>query len=188
MRRNWYREWPFWTTMMIVPLNMEVVVVPLFLIRFLGLSGINLIIGGALCTAFEVSYWYWFTGWLLNWLKEGPTVQNAISFSKDKVAPRVKEAGLILMINGWVRIHIIDRFNPDNYTKKKLFQFIRGLSYLSGCLALFFIGTWPILWFTGLIVCRSTKWKIGLCSLVLGNIVKNLGFGTGISILWDTIF
>ncbi len=180
---RWYKEWPFWTTIAIIPFNMEVVVVP-FLSNIIGLEGLYLFISVCVCTAIEVSYWYWFTGWLYSWIKQLSTVQEAIQLGRDEVIPKAEKSSIPTTIHLWVKHHIIDQFNQDEHKRKRIFKAIKGLGYIGGCLTLFVIGTAPIFWLTGLILCKSVKWKIGLFFLIGGNIMKNYGIGSLFSEFW----
>lgn len=166
---------------------MEAVVVP-FLINVVELKGLILFLAVCFCTAAEVSYWYWFAGWLYLWLREtSETLQGAIQFGKEEVIPKAEQASIPATIHLWVKHHIIDRFNPDTHRKKRIFKALKGLGYISGCAALFGIGIAPGFWITGLILCRSIRWKVGFIFLIMGNIVKNYGLGSLIGEFWGLV-
>lgn len=180
---HWYKKWPFWITFAIIPLNMEVVIVP-FLTNVVGLRGLYLFLSVCICTTIEISYWYWFTGWLYSWMKQISTVQEVIQLGRDEIIPKAEQSSIPATIHLWVKHHIIDQFNQDIHKRKRIFKIIKGLGYVGGCLALFAVGAAPFFWITGLILCKSVKWKIGFSCLIGGNIVKNYGLGSIFSELW----
>jgi len=145
---------------------MEISVMP-FWTNIVGLSGLPLVAAAIVCTSIEISYWYWFVGWLKEWKKRNLAAERVTEFEKGE-----KNSNFVTVF-----------FN--NLEKKKLFSFLKSLGYVGGCLVLFPVGIAPGFWFTGLYFCRTIEWRVGLCFLTAGNIIKNYFFGMAFSEIWS---
>lgn len=193
--KEWYREPRIIVAIIIAFLNMEFVVIPWILMTLMELSGITLKVVAALWANAEMIYWWSFCGWVIERSKQAPTVkdafenaldigQDAIDFGK-KIAPQIKSTGLIERIQKWIKHHILDRFDPKTHENKKLFHFLKSVSYISGCLTLLALGVLPGVWVVGLITCRIANWKMGFAFIILGNIIKNV---FGFVWIWENFF
>ena len=176
-----YKEWPVWVCLvMLYPLNMEISVMP-FWTNIVGLSGLPLVAAAIVCTSVEISYWYWFVGWLKEWKKRNPIAGRVTELKKGE-----KNSNFVIVFFRGVAKIIVRPFNSaNNHEKRKLFSFLKSLGYVGGCLVLFPVGIAPGFWFTGLYFCRTIEWRVGLCFLTAGNIIKNYFFGMAFSEIWS---
>lgn len=180
MRKPWYREWPFIVGAILYAFNIEWFVIPVIMIEFLQLSGIALVIGSVLWTTGESSYWFWFSGWLIEWIKKKPIIKDGRSFGGE-VYDKAKEASIVDKVENWVRPRLIDNFREENYKHKTLFKFLKNVGFLTACGTLFGLGIapFPLAALTGIVFCRSVKWNIGFMFLLIGTWVKIIGFTQG---------
>lgn len=166
---------------------MELVVIPLILKGFLGLQGVILKLSAGLWSTGELSFWYWFSGWVLKKMKESSPVQEAVaigrSIDKEEFA-EVKNTTLAQRLDVWFYEHIIDKFDPQNNTHKKLSVFLRGLGYVVGLPAIFAVSVIPFVWIVPFTICRWTNWKVGMVAVFAANFLKNVVFAE----TWDYIW
>jgi len=187
--KKWRNYWQVRLSLFVGALNMEIVVIPLILKSWWGLENWNLKIVACVWSTLEILYWYWFAGWLKKELKirKAKTIKVAVgeaqSIGQDAIE-ELKEAGILSRCEDWIKQYVIEPFNQENYSNKKLFVFLVGSGYVVGLPLLVFLGALPILWIVGFVFCRFLNWKTGFAAIVVGNLIKNLLFVEGWDFMW----
>jgi hypothetical protein len=187
--RSWWQEGPVRMAMVVAILNIELVVIPFFLKGLLGLSGWSLKIITVAWATSEIFFWIWFLDWVVARIKETEPVQEAIDLSKE-IAPQLKNSfadhPFAGRVEDLIKRHLIDKFNPEKYKRKKLFTIIRRCGYVLGLPFLFCLGLFPFgIWILGIVIAKISQWRLGLVAVVLGNAVKAGLYATGYDHLWE---
>ena len=147
-------------------MNMELVVIPLILKIWWGLDGWGLKIATCVWATLEMFYWYWFAGWLKEEFKfrKSEKLKNAVneaqSIGQDAIE-ELKDAGIFDRTEEWIKCHLVDPFDSESHTNKKIFIFLKGSGYVVGLPFLVFLGSMPVLWIAGLAFCRFFNLKTG---------------------------
>ena len=182
---RWIKKWPVWLAAVVALLNVELVVVPIILKWFLGLSGLSLSMWTTLWTISDMFFWGWFCCWVMKEIKKSEAVREAVEIKKE-TAPEVRElvqevkqvvqgASLIPLVENWVRKHLIEPFSPQHSGRKTaLLLVLKSLGYILGLPVLFLLGLAPVIWTAGLLFCCLTGWRLGFIALLLGNVTKNV--------------
>lgn len=119
----------------------------------------------------------WYMGWgrisalIKEWYKED------INFAK-KVGKQMESDGYI----DWLKVHFARKHEKLNNKLKSVIKAVK----ISGCITMFGFGVWPT-WgprTLGDFLCGTTKWRMGLIALCVGNLIKTAGF----IYAWDGIF
>lgn len=180
------KERVFYIAAVVLALNMEAIVIP-FILKPIGLSGLDLKIAAGVWATVEIIFWYWFSGWVGRWFKNLPKVQEAVEDAKG-IKEEAERRGILTYIKNWIWKHLLYDFSPDNYKQKKLFSFLFRVGYVIACLFMFFLGAMPFFWIFALMVCRAKNWKIGFFALALGNLLKNVLFAHGWDYVWPFLW
>ena len=180
---KWINEWPVRWAILVLILNMELVVIPIILKGMLGLDGWYLKTAAMFWATGEIYFWYWFSGWLAVKMKNHQEVRDAIGIGKEAI-PEVKNSISYRRADQWIRKNIIDRFDPNKYQKGRINLFLKGCGYIFGLPLFFILGLIPCLWVFGITATRIKNWRLGFWFLILGNMLKNIGFAEG----WDHIW
>ncbi len=178
--------WPILTSLGVGALNMEVVVIPLILVGYFDLWGVELRITAICWATCELIYWYWFSGWLVTRISRGQQameiIKNAVDFGRSVIIPKAQKADIIGATREWA-VSQIGKFNPDKYEDKRIFGFVRkhgrktakgtGKLLAGGLLIAVAAVPTPIFWIPALVACRAAKWRTGLFCMMIGNAIKN---------------
>lgn len=171
-------------------LNMEFIVIPLILKGLFDFKGWDLKITAAIWATAEICFWYLFSGWLVLEIQKTEEVREAIGIGKRAV-PEIKDSYFFWRAEKWTIENIINKFNPENYKGRAAYVLLKGSGYLFGLPLFFGFGLIPVLWIPGLAIARIIAWKfgwrLGFWFLVLGNMLKNIGFAEGWDIIWKFV-
>lgn len=124
-----------------------------------------------------IQMFVWYIGWskistlIKEWYRED------INFAQ-KVGKKMKADGY----EDWLKIHFARKHEKLNL---KLNSIIRAVK-MGGIVTMIGFGVWPT-WgprMLGDFLCGTTKWKMGLVALCIGNLVKTIGF----IFAWNEIF
>lgn len=180
---KWLKEWRVKLAILVGILNMELVVIPIILKGICGLGGVNLKIAATIWATGEIYFWYLFSGWLMPKIKKLKEILEMVDISREAI-PEVRSSKFFRQAEAWIQKNIIDRFDHDKYRQRRAYLILKGCGYVLGVPLFFASGLVPILWIFGIIATRVRNWKLGFWLLILGNVVKNIGFAEG----WDRIW
>ena len=160
--RHICKAWPLFAAVTVGSLNIDLVIIPLFLRR--GLAGLKLFGIASILSTIELVFWYWFWGWLIKTTIGAKDVQESIKFSKQ-IGNELKKEGYIDRIKNFFLKKFYWAFNRRNMVIKAV--------KAGGVLSLILLGAWPepTTRFIGVVFCRTVKSRKGFCFLAVGNIL-----------------
>ncbi len=185
--RRWWVSWPMAVSLVASVVNVELILIPIFVAQ--GMTGASLFIATAVAASVEVSYWYWFAGWLGRQAPFIPAVRNTVTeFQGEGFVARVRtqiDAGIGLFNAMWdwftQRMHQqmaahnpVSRFLLDNALR--IIQVSpRGMMYplMMG------LGLCPLGWIPGILLCRQTRQRGAFVTLLVFNAIKTYAVGLG---------
>lgn len=179
------KDWPILVSIVIGFLNTEVAT-PFILKGIFGLSGIRLGMAAGLWASTELSWWFYFSGWLYQHkIRQLSTVNEAISLGQEAkefdlrkfLLPKKGDPYFIVKIKEFITKHSIDSFDPDRYKDDHFFislvNALKVFGYLLACSLIFIMGLLPLWWIFALMVCRLLRWRLAYVVLFASNFIKN---------------
>lgn len=185
--KKWFRFREVKIATIVVFFNIELVVIPLILKWLLGLQGMALKLSAGLWSTGELSFWYWFSGWVLKKMRESDLVKEAVSIGRSvnkEELVEVKNTTLVQRLDDWLYDHIIGNFDPKKHSRRKLFRFLKGLGYAVGPPVTFAVSLLPVVWIVPFTICRWTNWKSGMVAVFAANFLRNVEFAE----IWDRLW
>lgn len=188
---NWLKKnWVFITSVMVLALNVEFVVMP-NLVIFTHIRGNIFFYIAAICATTELFYWYFVP---LQRFKELAALRIVSTIKKPSIGNVIFEfhakgfiAAILLIaqcikevaidIAGFIANNVLKKTEVNNFLDSKRFRLIifvmKWGGYFFGYSLMFLLGLGPFgLWVVGLAFCRSRRWFIGILFVAMGNILK----------------
>lgn len=157
---NWLKLWPFLTTAVVLYFNVELVLIPKFML--LGIRGWKLFSYSEIAATLELAYYGWFFWWLGSLIKNNPKLKEFYDDAKARGVDKILRKLVKISVELLVKESKSERLNnvKNGYPKRESFltMFLLGVG----------IGTWLL----GLLIFHATKSYIGLVGLFLGNMIK----------------
>lgn len=185
--RQWWVSWPMAVSLVASVVNVEFILIPVFV--SMGMSGLTLFVATGISASIEVTYWYWFAGWLGRQAPFIPSVQATVrEFRGEGFAGRVRgqiEAARVLLITMWD--WFTERMQNQMAARNPASRFLlenalrvmqaspKGMLYplMMG------LGLCPLGWIPGILLCRQTRQRGAFATLLLFNAIKTYAVGLG---------
>lgn len=184
VREHW-SDWPIFVSIVIGFLNTEVAT-PFIFKGILDLSGGALGAAAGTWATAELSWWFYFSGWLYNnKIRKLASIKEAINLGQEAkefdfrkfLLPKIGDPYFIVKIKNFIRNHSIDNFDYDKYQNDHFFNnlvnTLKVFGYILTCGLVFIMGLLPLWWIFALMVCRLLKWRLASAALFTGNFLKN---------------
>lgn len=170
------RYWPVLISLTISFFNVDFVVIPF--LRAHGINGATLILIAIPLATAELSYLYWFWGWLGRLLGSLQTIREDVQFSKEAVSADLAKNGF------WKKAinYFAKKYKWVMNNDHRIIKWVKRGGHFS--LILVGLNPEPASRLIGVIFCRSLNWKKGFYSLAIGNVLHVLYVVGG----WDLIF
>lgn len=189
--KRWWASWPMLVAAIVTVLNVELVLIPTF-IAF-GIRGGALFACTAVTASIEVSYWYWFAGWLGRQAPFIPVVRSTVSeFRGRGLLAQVSEqllwgAALAMQVWTWFVGHIRSHMEASRPIPRWLLARALGIIRTSPTWMMFpmmiGLGLCPLGWVPGILICRQHRVRGAFPLLLILNAIKTFGVGLG----WATL-
>lgn len=167
MKKIW-ELWPLIVALLISwPLNVSWMVIPALRGRGI-LMDWQLWLVAEILSNLELPYWWWFWGWLGRNIKELRPVKEAVELAKEKIEEAQKDRYVRSRYLDPLKEHFVNQYdwftNPGNIIIRWLKRSGHGAMFVLGVEMLI-----PGLRVAGSFFCRTTGWKAGFATLLIGN-------------------
>ncbi len=186
MNRRWV-SWPMAVAVLVTILNVELVLIPTLVAA--GVCGFTLFAYTAAAASIEVSYWYWFAGWLQRQAPFISVVQSTVrDFHNRGLLGQVRDqiewgAVLASQVWGWFVGHVRAQMEVSNLISRWLLARALGIIRTSPSWMMYPImiglGLCPLGWIPGIFICRKHHVRGAFATLLVFNAIKTYGIGLG---------
>lgn len=184
---RWWVSWPMLVALIVTALNVELVVIPSLVA--VGVQGTRLFVYTAIAASAEVSYWYWFVGWLGRQAPFIPVVQSTVrEFRGQGLFRQVREQiqwGTTLSSQVWawfvgrVRSHMEASSPFPRWLLARVLSIIRTSPSWMMYPMMIGLGLCPLGWVPGILICRKHHVRGAFIVLLVFNAIKTYGVGLG---------
>lgn len=185
--QRWWLSWPMAAAAVVTVLNVELILIPA-LVAF-GVCGAWLFICTALAASAEVSYWYWFAGWLGRQAPNIGVVRSTVrDFKGQGLLGQVRtqiEWGAVLasQVWSWFVGHVRAQMDASSPIPRWLLARALGVIRTSPIWMMYpmmiGLGLCPLGWIPGILICRKHHVRGAFSVLLVFNAIKTYGVGLG---------
>ncbi len=193
--QRWWVSWPIAAAAVITLVNVELILIPLLV--GVGVTGLTLFAITSVASAAEVTYWYWFAGWIGRQASFIPVVQSTVSdFTGQGLTGLVRAQFarvhmLMLEIWNWFVGHVQSQMQASSPIPRWLLACALDIIRTSPIWMMYplmiGLGLCPLGWIPGILICRKHRVRGAFTTLLVLNAIKTYGIGLGWTALLDVV-